>query len=83
MPSISIAWLIIELCNNDGYSISTLFTKCTGNKEELANKIIDKLMDSNGSWSQENFPKGQYITLDHHKYRTAERWAELMYNKMF
>ena len=76
-------WLMIELCNKDGYSISTLFTKCSGDKEELANRIIGKLMDSNGSWSQEYFPKHQYKTLDHHKGRTAERWAELMYNKMF
>lgn len=77
------AWLIIELCNKDGYSISTLFAKCTDNKEELANRIIGKLMSSNGSWSQEYFPKHQFKTLDHHKYRTLERWAELMYNKMF
>lgn len=75
-------WLIIELCNKDGYSISTLFTKCTNNKEELVNRIIDKLMISNGSWSQEYFPQRKYKTLDHYKYRSAERWATLMYNKM-
>lgn len=77
-----VTWLIIELCNKDGYSISTLFAKCTGNKEELVNKIIDKLMNSNGSWGQEYFPKHQFKTLDHYKYRSTERWAELMYNKM-
>lgn len=75
-------WLIIELCNKDGYSISTLFTRCVGNKEELVNTIIDKLMLCNGSWSQKRFPKQEYKTLGHHEFRTAERWAELMYNKM-
>lgn len=75
-------WLIIELCSKDGYSISTLFTKCTNNKEELVNRIIDKLMISNGSWSQDYFPQRKYKTLVHYKYRSKERWAELMYNKM-
>lgn len=75
-------WLIIELCNKDGYSISTLFTKCVGNKEELVNSIIDKLLLCNGSWSRKRFPKQEYKTLDHHESRTAERWAELMFNKL-
>lgn len=75
-------WVIIELCNKDGYSISTLFTKCLGTKEELVNSIIDKLLISNGSWSRKYFPKNEYKTLDHHESRSPERWADLMYCKM-
>ena len=75
-------WLIIELCNIDRYSISTLFVKCTKSKDELVNEIIDKLMICNGSWSQDYFPSGTFKTLDHHKGRSSERWAELMYYKL-
>lgn len=76
-------WVIIELCNKDGYSISTLFARCMENKEELVKRILDKLMISNGSWVQKHFPKQVFRTLDHHESRSAARWALLMYNKMF
>lgn len=36
-------WVIIELCNKDGYSISTLFARCMENKEELVKRIIGVL----------------------------------------
>lgn len=78
------AWVIIELCLKDGYSLSTLFVQNNGNAKELANFMIGKLLMANGHWTQECFKSGyQYRTLDHHKGRTSRRWAELMCSKMF
>ena len=76
-------WLILELCVKDGYSISTLFIRSNGHEKKLVNLTIDKLMESNGSWSQNYFSDTtKYRTLDHRKERTTKRWAELMYEKM-
>ena len=44
---------------------------------------LGKLVDANGHWCKECFNRGiTYRKLDHHKDRTARRWAELMYYKM-
>lgn len=76
-------WLILELCVKDGYSISTLFVRSNGYEKKLVNQTIEKLMESNGSWSQTHFSNTtRYRTLDHRKERTTKRWAELMYRKM-
>lgn len=76
-------WIIIELCLKDGYSLSTLFIRTDADKKELAKQMLGKLVDANGHWCKECFNRGiTYRKLDHHKDRTARRWAELMYYKM-
>ena len=77
-------WTILELCVKDGYSVSTLLVQGADEKNELAHHLMSKLVEANGHWTQSCFSRGMvYRTLDHYRGRRPERWAALLYSKMY
>lgn len=76
-------WTILELCVKDGYSVSTLLVQGADERNELAHRMMSKLVEENGHWTQSCFSRGMvYRTLDHYRGRRPERWAALLYSKM-
>ena len=77
-------WTILELCVKDGYSVSTLLVQGADERNELAHRMMSKLVEENGHWTQSCFSRGMvYRTLDHYRGRRPERWAALLYSKMY
>lgn len=77
-------WTILELCVKDGYSVSTLLVRGANEKNELAHRMMSTLVEENGHWTQSCFSCGMvYRTLDHYRGRRPERWAALLYSKMY
>ncbi len=72
---------IVEACNTDGWSLSTMRIRSSGDTQAFAMQMIDKLNTSEGHWDKDwysHLAGATYLPLKHYNHRSADRWAELL-----